>query len=186
MILLIDHFDSFVHNLARYFKQLGFPTCVLRYDKIDIPEIKKINPTHLILSPGPCSPNEALKSVDLVHHFESQIPILGVCLGHQIIAQAYGGEITRAKKPMHGKSSLIAHDNNFILRDLPQPMRVGRYHSLIMSSETIPDCLRVIARSEENEIMAFAHSDYPIFGVQFHPESVLTEGGYDVLRNFLA
>ena len=185
MILLIDHFDSFVHNLARYIKQLGYPTSVVRYDQINILDIEKINPSHLILSPGPCGPNEALKSVKIVQHFENKKPILGVCLGHQIIAEAYGGKIVHAKKPLHGKSSMITHENNFIMKNLPRPLKVGRYHSLIMSSENIPMCLKVIARSEEGEIMAIAHKRYSVYGVQFHPESVLTEGGYALLENFL-
>lgn len=185
MILLIDHFDSFVHNLSRYFIQLGFETKVVRYNKITPDQIAEMNPTHLVLSPGPCSPTEAPTSVTIVKQYCHKIPILGVCLGHQIIAEAFGGKITQAKKPLHGKSSLITHHGHSIMTGLAQPLRVGRYHSLIVSNENFPDCLEILASSTEGEIMALGHKKYPTVGVQFHPESVLTDGGYRLLENFL-
>ncbi len=186
MILLIDHFDSFVHNLSRYFIQLGCESTVIRYDKITPDKIRRINPSYIVLSPGPCSPAEAPISVEIVKQFFNKIPILGVCLGHQIIAAAFGAKITRAKLPLHGKSSLITHQGRSIMSALPQPLRVGRYHSLIVSTENFPQSLEVLASSEEGEIMALQHKGYPTIGVQFHPESVLTDGAYQLLKNFLA
>lgn len=185
MILLIDHFDSFVHNLARYFIQLGYQTTVIRSNKISVAEIEKINPSHIVLSPGPCAPIDVPVSIEIVRKFHAKMPILGVCLGHQIIAEAFGGLISHAKKPMHGKSSFISHNNLSIMKNLPQPLKVGRYHSLIVAENNFPDCLTVLAHSDENEIMAFSHQKFPTVGVQFHPESVLTDEGYLLLQNFL-
>lgn len=185
MVLLIDHFDSFVHNLSRYFIQLKCETKVIRYNEVTLDVIRKINPTYIVLSPGPCTPTEVPVSIDIVKEFFTSIPILGVCLGHQIIAQAFGGKINRALIPMHGKSSFIFHSRQSVMSDLAQPLKVGRYHSLIVDSIDFPECLEVLARSEEGEIMALQHKKYPTYGVQFHPESVLTDGGYQLLENFL-
>lgn len=185
MVLLIDNYDSFVFNLARYVAELGRDYRVVRNDKITLDEIAALNPSHIILSPGPCSPTEAGISLSLVSRFLSSIPILGVCLGHQAIGQACGGNVLRAKTPKHGKSSLIYHDAKGLFQDLPNPFKVARYHSLIIEDEGFPECLTVTARTAENEIMAIKHREYPVFGVQFHPESVLTEHGHAMLARFL-
>lgn len=185
MILLIDNYDSFVFNLARYVAELGHDYQVVRNDKITLNEIAALNPSHIILSPGPCSPNEAGISLPLVSAFMSTIPILGVCLGHQAIGQACGGKVVRASTPKHGKSSLVYHNAKGLFEDLPNPLKVARYHSLIVQEEGLPSCLKVTARTEQNEIMAIEHRDHPVFGVQFHPESVLTEHGHAMLRRFL-
>lgn len=185
MVLLIDHFDSFVYNLSRYFIQLNCQTKVIRCNEITVDDIRKMNPSYIVLSPGPCTPMEVPVSSDIVKEFFNSIPILGVCLGHQIIAQAFGAKINRAFLPLHGKSSLISHTDSSVMSGLPQPLQVGRYHSLIVSDENFPECLEVLARSEEGEIMALRHKEYPTVGVQFHPESVLTVGGYEMLGNFL-
>lgn len=185
MILLIDNYDSFVYNLARYVGELGYERFVKRNDKISLDEIILLNPSHIIISPGPYAPEQAGISMDVIRYFGSHIPILGVCLGHQAIGQVYGGIITRAKNPMHGKSSLIIHDERNIFKGLENPLRVARYHSLIVSEENLPQELSIIARDEAGEIMALQHNDFPVFGVQFHPESVLTQGGYQLLQNFL-
>jgi anthranilate synthase/aminodeoxychorismate synthase-like glutamine amidotransferase len=186
MILLIDNYDSFVYNLARYVGELGFLRHVVRNDAITINEIAKLNPSHIIISPGPCTPLQAGISLSVIKQFGSSIPILGVCLGHQAIGQAYGGKVVRAKNPMHGKASYIKHDENTIFAKIENPLRVARYHSLIVSEENFPDELCVTARCEFGEIMALRHRDYPVYGVQFHPESVLTMGGHALLQNFLA
>lgn len=185
MILLIDNYDSFVFNLARYVAELGFKYQVVRNDQISLQEVVALKPSHLILSPGPCSPNEAGISLSLVETFLKTIPILGVCLGHQAIGQACGGKVVRAATPRHGKSSLIHHDGKGLFQDLPNPFKVARYHSLIVENESLPNCLKVTARTADNEIMAIEHTDYPVFGVQFHPESVLTEHGHAMLERFL-
>lgn len=185
MILLIDNYDSFVFNLARYVAELGRDYQVVRNDKITLDEIKVLNPSHIILSPGPCSPNEAGISLSLVSTFLTCVPILGVCLGHQAIGQACGGKVVRASTPKHGKSSLVYHDETGLFKDLPNPLKVARYHSLIVQEEGLPACLKVTARTSENEIMAIEHRDFPVFGVQFHPESVLTEHGHAMLGRFL-
>jgi anthranilate synthase/aminodeoxychorismate synthase-like glutamine amidotransferase len=186
MILLIDNYDSFVYNLARYVGELGFSRCVYRNNEITIEEIERLSPSHIILSPGPCAPNQAGISLDVVRKFSGIIPILGVCLGHQAIGQVYGGLITKAKRPMHGKSSLINHNKHELFRGLPELLTVGRYHSLIVDEQDLSREMEVIARSEEGEVMAIAHKKHLIFGVQFHPESVMTEYGHDLLRNFLS
>lgn len=185
MILLIDNYDSFVHNLARYVRELGHATHVVRNDAVTISDIAALKPTHIIISPGPCAPNQAGISLDVIKHFGAQIPILGVCLGHQAIGQAYGGRVVRAKFPMHGKASDVVHDGSMLFADLPQSFRVARYHSLIVSDVGLPEELVVTARCDRGEIMALQHKEYPVFGVQFHPESVLTEHGHALLKNFL-
>ncbi len=185
MILLIDNYDSFVHNLARYIRELGRPTNVVRNDDIDLATIERLSPSHIVISPGPCTPNEAGISVRLIERFAPTIPILGVCLGHQSIGQALGGKVVRARRPMHGKTSLIRHDAIGIFAGLPNPLRVTRYHSLVVAKEGLPDDLLVAAESDDGEIMALRHRCWPVVGLQFHPEAVLTEHGYDLLRNFL-
>lgn len=185
MILLIDNYDSFVHNLARYVRELGFETTVVRNDALTLKDIERLAPSHIIFSPGPCTPNEAGVTLEAIVHFAGRIPMLGVCLGHQAIGQAFGGKVVRAMHPCHGKSSLIHHTGTGIFTDLPTPMRVGRYHSLAVSHEALPDCLAVIATTDAGEIMALQHRAFPIVGVQFHPESILTECGYHLLRNFV-
>lgn len=185
MILLIDNQDSFVYNLARYVRELGYPTRVIRNNAISVAEIAEMKPSHLIISPGPCTPNEAGVSLEAIRHFGPAIPILGVCLGHQAIGQVYGGMIVRAKNPMHGKASRIVHQRQDIFVGLENPLMAARYHSLIVSESNFPPDLVVTARCEKNEIMALRHREYPVFGVQFHPESILSSGGYQLLRNFL-
>lgn len=184
MILLIDNYDSFVHNLARYVRQLGYKTQVIRNDAVTINDIAQLAPSKIIISPGPCDPAQAGISLDIVHALGDRIPILGVCLGHQVIGQAYGGKIIRAKKPMHGKKSLIMHHGQAIFKDIPSPLMVGRYHSLVVSKDALPSCLVITAESPDGEIMALAHKKYPVYGVQFHPESIMTAYGYALLKNF--
>ncbi|HSE45904.1 MAG TPA: aminodeoxychorismate/anthranilate synthase component II [Gemmatimonadales bacterium] len=185
MILLIDNYDSFVYNLARYVAELGEEAVVRRNDAITLEEIPRLQPSHIIISPGPCSPAEAGISTELVRRFGGSIPILGVCLGHQCIGAAYGGEIVRAKRPMHGKTSRIHHRGEGIFAGLPSPFLATRYHSLVIAPESVPPELRVTATAEDGEIMAVAHATHPVVGVQFHPESVLTEHGYRMLDQFL-
>jgi anthranilate synthase/aminodeoxychorismate synthase-like glutamine amidotransferase len=183
MILLIDNYDSFVHNLARYVGELGWPRTVMRNDAIDLESIAALSPSHIMLSPGPCTPAEAGISTGLVRRFAGVVPILGVCLGHQCIAAAFGGRVVRAHRPMHGKTSPIRHDGSGVFAGLPSPLRATRYHSLVV--EGLPDELVVNAWSEEGEIMALRHRTLPVIGIQFHPEAVLTERGHDLLGNFL-
>lgn len=185
MILLIDNYDSFVYNLARYVSELGFESQVRRNDAITVEEIEALQPSHLIISPGPCTPQEAGISLEAIRHFAPSLPILGVCLGHQAIGQVYGGKVTRARRPMHGKVSQIRHTENDLFSGLENPMTVARYHSLIVSEESFPQELLVTARCELGEIMALRHRVYPLFGLQFHPESILTRFGYELLQNFL-
>ncbi|MGH6933360.1 MAG: anthranilate synthase component II [Dongiaceae bacterium] len=185
MILVIDNYDSFVHNLARYIRELGWDTHVVRNDSVDVEEIAALTPSHIVISPGPCTPNEAGVSVAVVRELGPTIPVLGVCLGHQCIGQAFGGRITRALRPMHGKTSNIRHGGRDVFTGLPDPLRVTRYHSLVVSEIGLPEDLMATAWSEQGEIMALRHRRHPIVGVQFHPEAVLTERGYDLLRNFL-
>jgi anthranilate synthase/aminodeoxychorismate synthase-like glutamine amidotransferase len=185
MILLIDNYDSFVYNLARYVAELGQEPVVRRNDSITLDEIPGLQPSHIIISPGPCSPAEAGISTELVQRFGGSIPILGVCLGHQCIGAAYCGEIVRAKRPMHGKTSRIHHQGEGIFAGLPSPFLATRYHSLVIAPESVPPELRVTATAEDGEIMAVAHASHPVVGVQFHPESVLTEYGYRMLDQFL-
>ncbi len=185
MILFIDNYDSFVYNLARYVSELGFQYQVTRNNVISLADIKRLNPSHIIISPGPCIPNEAGIALDLIREFASTIPILGVCLGHQAIGQAFGARVVRAGKAVHGKSSEIHHDGQAIFHGLENPLQAGRYHSLIVSEDNFPPILNVTARSADNQIMALRHRDYPVFGVQFHPESVLTTQGHELLNNFI-
>jgi anthranilate synthase component II len=185
MLLVIDNYDSFVHNLARYFQRLGQETVVVRNDAIDPAAIERLRPDALVLSPGPCTPAEAGCSLDVVRHFTGRLPILGVCLGHQTIAAALGGRIVRANQPMHGRSSPITHDSRGIFAGLPSPLTIGRYHSLVVEQATLPAELVVTARTDDGTIMALAHRDHPVVGVQFHPESILTEHGFEMLAGFL-
>jgi anthranilate synthase/aminodeoxychorismate synthase-like glutamine amidotransferase len=185
MILLIDNYDSFVYNLARYVRELGETPLVRRHDAITVDEILALAPTHIIISPGPCSPNEAGISTDVVRRVGPHIPILGVCLGHQCIGAAYGGEIVRAGLPMHGKTSRIHHSGTGLFSGIPNPFLATRYHSLVIAPASVPPALEVTATSEDGEIMAVRHLQHPVYGVQFHPESVLTEHGYRLLDHFL-
>ncbi len=185
MILLIDNYDSFVFNLARYVAELGFGYEVVRNDKITLAEIESLAPSHIIISPGPCSPCDAGISISVVQHFLNKIPILGVCLGHQVIAQACGGKVLRAVLPKHGKAEKIYHDRAELFLGLPNPLIVGRYHSLIVEKESLPQTLKITAQTASGEIMALQHKNFPVYGVQFHPESVLTECGHQMLGRFL-
>ena len=185
MILLLDNYDSFVYNLSRYVRELGENPVVVRNDAISVGEIRALAPSHIIVSPGPCSPSEAGISVDLIRELGQHTPILGVCLGHQAIGAAYGAEIVRARKPMHGKTSRIHHDGSELFAGVPSPFTATRYHSLVIAPDSLPPELRVTATSEDGEIMAVAHRAHPVVGVQFHPESALTEHGYWLIDRFL-
>ena len=185
MIVVIDNHDSFVHNLARYVRELGWETEVLRCDAVSVDEVADRAPSHIVISPGPCTPNEAGISVPLVRRMGATTPILGVCLGHQCIGQAFGGQIVRAQRPMHGKASPIAHDGQGLFAGLPDPLRATRYHSLVVEAQDLPEDLVVTAWSAEGEIMGLRHRELPIVGLQFHPESVLTEHGHALLEGFL-
>lgn len=185
MILLIDNYDSFAHNLARYVRQLGSQVKVVRNDKITIAEIKALQPEKIIISPGPKEPRDAGICLNVVRKFASHIPILGVCLGHQVIAAAFGANVVRAESPMHGKGSVITCTTQSVFSGLPKQFKVGRYHSLVVDPDSMPSCLQVIAQSNDKEIMALQHKHLPVIGLQFHPESVLTEHGYQMLENFL-
>ncbi len=185
MIVLIDNHDSFVHNLARYVRELGGETRVVRCDAVSVEEVEAMAPSHVIVSPGPCTPDDAGVSLEVVRRLGPRVPLLGVCLGHQCIGQAYGGRVVRARRPMHGKASPILHDGRGLFAGLPDPLTATRYHSLVVAPEGLPDALEVTARSEEGEIMGLRHREHPVEGVQFHPESVLTPRGHDMLRRFL-
>ncbi len=186
MILLLDNRDSFVHNLARYVRELGEEAVVRRSDEITVDEVGRLAPSHVIISPGPCTPAEAGISTEVVRRFGSTTPILGVCLGHQCIGAAFGGDIVRARYPMHGKTSLVTHEGSSVFAGLPSPLRVARYHSLIIDPATVPTTLRVLARSlDDGAIMAVEHRTLPIIGVQFHPESAASEYGYAMVDRFL-
>ncbi|MFZ7946041.1 anthranilate synthase component II [Neobacillus sp. 19] len=184
MILVIDNYDSFTFNLVQYIQTIGEDVVVIRNDQLSLKMIEEMKPDYLLLSPGPGNPDSAGLCLDIVKRFYREIPILGVCLGHQIIAQAFGGIIIKALKPMHGKISSLTHDQNGIFRDLPSPFQVTRYHSLIIDESTLPTCLEISARSEDGEIMAIRHNQYKVEGVQFHPESILTKNGLQMLENF--
>lgn len=186
MILVIDNYDSFTYNLVQYLGEMGEELTVRRNDEITTDAVAAMSPDRIVISPGPCTPNEAGISVETILRFAGKIPILGVCLGHQSIGAAYGGDIVRAAKPMHGKTSLIHHDGTGVFTGLENPFVATRYHSLIIRRETIPDCLCVNAWTEEGEIMGVRHRDVPVEGVQFHPESILTKAGKTLLRNFVA
>jgi anthranilate synthase/aminodeoxychorismate synthase-like glutamine amidotransferase len=185
MILMIDNYDSFVYNLVQYLKEMGSQVAVYRNDAIDTAAIERMEPGHIILSPGPCTPDEAGISLEVVRRFSGKIPILGVCLGHQSIGQAFGGRVVRADRPMHGKTSAITHDGRGVYRGLPHELVVGRYHSLVVSPRELPDCLEVTAVTASGEIMGIRHREYYVEGVQFHPESILTSHGKEMLKNFL-
>ncbi|WP_119458930.1 aminodeoxychorismate/anthranilate synthase component II [Rhodospirillaceae bacterium SYSU D60014] len=184
-VLLIDNYDSFAHNLARYIRELGRPCAVARNDAVTLADIARLAPSHIIVSPGPCTPKEAGISNAVIAQFGSSVPLLGVCLGHQCIGHVFGGRVVRAMRPMHGKTTSLRHDGSGVFAGLPSPFRVTRYHSLVVAAEDLPDCLAPTAFSEEGEIMALRHRRAPIFGVQFHPEAVLTEHGHALLENFL-
>ena len=182
---MIDNYDSFTYNLVQYLGELGKDIRVFRNDKITIQEIEKMNPEKIVISPGPCTPKEAGISIKLIQNFSGRIPILGVCLGHQSIGAAFGGEIIRAPRLMHGKTSIIYHDGKTIFEGLPNPFEATRYHSLLIKKDTLPDCLEITAWTDMDEIMGVRHKDAIVEGVQFHPESILTKVGKDLLRNFL-
>ncbi len=185
MLLMIDNYDSFTYNLVQYFAELGEEVLVHRNDEVTVPQIEKLNPQFLVISPGPCTPNEAGVSVAAIKHFAGKIPLLGVCLGHQSIGQAFGGKIAHAKTLMHGKTSQIHHHNNGVFTGLPNPFTATRYHSLVIERETLPECLEVTAWTDDDEIMGVKHKTMNVHGVQFHPESILTEHGHAILKNFL-
>lgn len=185
MILLIDNYDSFTYNLYQFLCELGATVQVVRNDRITLDEVEQLAPDQIVISPGPCTPAEAGVSVDLIRRFGSQIPILGVCLGHQSIGEAYGGRVIRAPKVMHGKTAPIFHQGQGVLAGLPSPFTATRYHSLIVERDSLPDCLEITAESEDGLIMAVRHRHDPVEGVQFHPESILTEHGHDLLKTFM-
>lgn len=186
MILVIDNYDSFTYNLVQYLGELGEEVIVRRNDEIDLEGIRELAPDHLLLSPGPCTPNEAGITLDVIQTFKGEIPILGVCLGHQAIGQAFGGRVIRAQRLMHGKTSPVLHDGTSVFTELPSPLTAARYHSLIVERESLPDCLAITAWTAEGEIMGLRHREYPIEGVQFHPESIVTEYGHRMLARFLS
>ena len=190
MILMIDNYDSFTYNVVQYIEELGHPVVVHRNDEITLAEIEALNPSHIVLSPGPCTPDEAGISMDVIRHFKGRLPLLGICLGHQSIGQVFGGKVVRARKVMHGKTSPIHHRGEGVFRGLSEPFEATRYHSLVVERESLPDCLEVTAwtcteAGEVDEIMGLRHRELAIEGVQFHPESILTAHGHDLLRNFL-
>jgi anthranilate synthase/aminodeoxychorismate synthase-like glutamine amidotransferase len=185
MILMIDNYDSFTYNLVQYLGQLGEKVAVHRNDAIALSEIEAMNPEAIFLSPGPCSPEKAGITIDVIRRFHRRVPLMGVCLGHQAIGQAFGGRVVRAGRIMHGKTSPILNDGRTIFQGLPSPFPAGRYHSLIVERETLPDCLEVSAETEEGEIMGLRHREWPVEGIQFHPESILTPSGKRIIRNFL-
>lgn len=185
MILVIDNYDSFTYNLVQHLGELGEEIVVHRNDEIDLEDIEKLKPDHILISPGPRTPSEAGISLALIERFKGQIPIFGVCLGHQAIGQAFGGEVIRADRLMHGKTSEISHDGKMIFDGLPSPFTATRYHSLIVERDTLPDCLEITAETADGEIMGLRHKQYMVEGVQFHPESIMTDHGLQLLRNFL-
>ena len=185
MLLMIDNYDSFTYNLVQYFGELGEEVRVFRNNKITIDQIELLQPSRIVISPGPCTPVEAGVSVEAIRHFGGRLPLLGVCLGHQSLAVAFGGEVVRAERLMHGKTSKIRHDGNTIFHQLPSPFDATRYHSLIVKRDTLPSCFEISAETNEGEIMGLRHRSLGIEGVQFHPESILTIVGKDLLRNFL-
>lgn len=186
MILMIDNYDSFTYNLVHYLAELGEEVVVHRNDKISLEDVGKLNPDMIVVSPGPCTPKEAGISVDVIKEFAGRTPILGVCLGHQSMAYAYGADIVRAGKLLHGKTSKIHHDGKGIFKGIPDPFEATRYHSLLVDKETLPDCFEISAWTDEGEIMGVRHKEHLMEGVQFHPESILTKYGKDILRNFIS
>lgn len=185
MIVMIDNYDSFTYNLVQYLGVLGEELIVKRNDEITVAEIERLRPDFIMISPGPCTPNEAGVSLEVIDRFAGQIPIFGVCLGHQAIAQAFGGRVIRAPRLMHGKTSSVYHDGETIFRGVPSPFTATRYHSLIVEKETLPDCFVVSAWTKEDEVMAIRHKTLPVEGVQFHPESIMTSHGMQLLKNFI-
>jgi anthranilate synthase/aminodeoxychorismate synthase-like glutamine amidotransferase len=185
MILMIDNYDSFTYNLVQYMGELGAELEVHRNDKISITEIEKLSPEKIVISPGPCTPSKAGISKEVIEHFAGKIPLLGVCLGHQSVVEAFGGEIIKAKKLMHGKTSMISHDDKTIFKGLPNPFAATRYHSLVVNRANLPDCFEITAESDDGEIMGVRHKELAVEGVQFHPESILTVHGKDLLKNFI-
>jgi len=185
MIVMIDNYDSFTYNLVQYIEQMGFPVHVIRNDAVSIEELEKLNPAGVVISPGPGNPDSAGISLAAVKTFSGRIPILGVCLGHQTIGQAFGGQVVRAAEIVHGKMGTVHHAGQGVFRDLPSPFQATRYHSLVVERESLPDCLQVTAWLEDGTIMGLRHRDLPVEGVQFHPESIASEHGHKLLRNFL-
>jgi anthranilate synthase/aminodeoxychorismate synthase-like glutamine amidotransferase len=185
MLLMIDNYDSFTYNLVQYLGELGEDIRVFRNDKLTMGEIEDLGPELIVISPGPCTPKEAGISVEVVRHFTGRIPVLGVCLGHQSVGAAFGGQIIRAERLMHGKTSLIHHDGKGVFAGVENPFDATRYHSLLIKRDTLPDCLEITAWTEEGEIMGVRHREHLVEGIQFHPESILTRVGKDILRNFL-
>lgn len=186
MILVIDNYDSFTYNLVQYFGELGAEPVVKRNDEISVSQIAALNPDRICISPGPCTPKEAGISCEVLREFGGKVPIFGVCLGHQCMGDVYGGDVVRAERLMHGKTSPILHSGKNVFAGLPSPFEATRYHSLIVRRESLPDCLEITAWTEEGEIMGLAHRELPVYGVQFHPESILTSEGKRLLGNFLA
>ena len=185
MILMIDNYDSFTYNIVQYMGELGADIRVERNDQISIEEIESLNPQKIVISPGPCTPDKAGVSVAVIKHFAGKVPLLGVCLGHQSVGAAFGGEIIKAGKLMHGKTSEVRHDGKTLFKNLPNPFTATRYHSLVLNRKTLPDCFEISAESDDNEIMGIRHKELPVEGVQFHPESILTPNGKDLLKNFI-
>ncbi|PLX89470.1 MAG: anthranilate/aminodeoxychorismate synthase component II [Desulfuromonas sp.] len=185
MLLMIDNYDSFTYNLVQYFMELGQEVEVIRNDKLALEDIEQLAPDYLVISPGPCTPNEAGISVAAIRHFAGTLPILGICLGHQSITAAFGGKVVRAEELMHGKTSMIQHDGTGLFRGIPNPFVATRYHSLIAERQSFPECLRVTAWTDDDVIMGLEHRELPVWGMQFHPESILTTEGKALLQNFL-
>ncbi len=186
MVLVIDNYDSFVYNLAQYLGELGWESVVYRNDQITLAQIESLSPSHIIISPGPATPLEAGISNDIIWRFAGRTPILGVCLGHQCIGYVFGGQVVRAAVPTHGKSSLVYHDGKTVYQNLPNPFEAGRYHSLVVKRDTLPSSLALTAETDDGVIMGIRHKDYVVEGVQFHPESIMTDVGHDLLKNFLS
>ena len=186
MLVMIDNYDSFTYNLVQYLGELGADIKVYRNDETTAEEVERLSPERIVISPGPCTPLEAGVSNDIIQRFTGRVPVLGVCLGHQCMGHVFGGEVVRAARLMHGKTSMIQHDGKTIFQGLPNPFEATRYHSLIIRRETLPDCLEITAETDEGEIMGVRHKEHKVEGVQFHPESILTKCGKDLLRNFLA
>ncbi|MDI2585701.1 aminodeoxychorismate/anthranilate synthase component II [Psychrobacillus sp. NEAU-3TGS] len=185
MILMIDNYDSFTYNLVQYIGEIGVEVKVVRNDELTINDIEQLAPQVIVVSPGPCTPNEAGISLEVIPHFAGKIPIFGVCLGHQSIGQAFGGKVIRANRLMHGKTSLVFHDGKGVNEQMPNPFHATRYHSLLVEKESLPDCLEVTSWTEEGEIMGIRHKEFPIEGVQYHPESIMTQDGKKLIRNFI-
>ena len=184
-VLMIDNYDSFTYNIVQYMGELGADMLVERNDQISIEEIEALNPKKIVISPGPCTPDKAGVSVAVIKHFAGKVPLLGVCLGHQSVGAAFGGEIIKAGKLMHGKTSEVRHDGKTLFKNLPNPFTATRYHSLVLNRKTLPDCFEISAESDDNEIMGIRHKELLVEGVQFHPESILTPNGKDLLKNFI-